>query len=288
MRSKKTWCMRLGRDGCVAIHVALTSAPLASNACTTSERPVDYAAAVAVPATHISGVPFALSFALTSAPLASSVGCFPGSIRSTRCRPGSCAAPFPRRRGRRGSPSACLRTLCGTASPLICSNRTSISGSSKSCSEQPHTTRQPHSERQIYYLFHPQCGETVPILRQFAYRGVDLVAIPQPDGSVACIPAWMTHESSAHHELCVEPGFSLDVLRSLRSEIDALLSFLPSDSKVEKAHDDEEVRRSPTRSIRSGRAACRLGASAEDPSRVADRSAASRNRSGTGRRGGRP
>ena len=169
----------------------------------------------------------------------------------------------------------------------ICSNRTSISGSSKSCSEQPHTTRQPHSERQIYYRFHPQCGETVPILRQFACRGVDLVAIPQPDGSVACIPAWMTHESSAHHQLCVEPGFSLDVLRSLRSEIDALLSFLPSDSKVEKAHDDEEVRRCPTRSIRSGRAACRPGASAEDPSCGADRSAASRNRSGTGRRGGR-
>ena len=145
-----------------------------------------------------------------------------------------------------------------------CSNRTSISGSSKSCSEQSHTTRQPHSERQIYYRFHPQCGETVPILRQFACRGVDLVAIPQPDGSVACIPAWMTHESSAHHQLCIEPGFSLDVLRSLRSEIDALLSFLPSDSKVEKAHDDEEVRRCPTRSIRSGRAACRPGASAED------------------------
>ena len=30
------------------------------------------------------------------------------------------------------------------------------------------------------------------ILRQFGYRGTDLVVIPQPDGSVACIPAWMT------------------------------------------------------------------------------------------------
>jgi hypothetical protein len=30
----------------------------------------------------------------------------------------------------------------------------------------------------------------VPVFRRFAYRGVDLVVIPQPDGSVACIPEW--------------------------------------------------------------------------------------------------
>src|SRR6201996_8726481 len=72
-------------------------------------------------------------------------GCFPGSIRSTRCRPGSYAAPFPRRRGRRGSPRACLRTLCATASPLICSNRTSISRH-----PSPARTRQAGNDRALY------------------------------------------------------------------------------------------------------------------------------------------
>src|SRR5271166_3143985 len=49
------------------------------------------------------------------------------------------------------------------------------------------------------------------------YRGTDLVVIPQPDGTVACIPAWMTHESAAHHKVSIEPNLSLDVLRALRA-----------------------------------------------------------------------
>jgi hypothetical protein len=65
----------------------------------------------------------------------------------------------------------------------------------------------------------------VLILRQYAYRDAELVVIPQPDGSVACIPAWMTHESAARHQLGAEPRLSLDILRSVRAEIDALLSF---------------------------------------------------------------
>jgi hypothetical protein len=57
-------------------------------------------------------------------------------------------------------------------------------------------------------------GETALILKQCAYRGTDLVVIPQPDGSVACIPAWITHESAAQLKVCVEPHLSLDVLRA--------------------------------------------------------------------------
>ena len=96
------------------------------------------------------------------------------------------------------------------------------------------------------------------ISRQFAYRGVDLVVIPQPDGSVACIPTWMTHKSAARRQVCAEPQFSLDIFRSLRSEIDALLSFLQPDTKVEKAHDDAKTRKSPTGPVRAGRAAAVL------------------------------
>ena len=66
---------------------------------------------------------------------------FPGLDPVNPMSAGSCAAPFPRRRGRQGSPSACLRTRCATASQLICSNRTSISGSSKSCSATPNWRR---------------------------------------------------------------------------------------------------------------------------------------------------
>src|SRR5271168_3097459 len=160
-------------------------------------------------------------------------------------------------------------------------------GHPKSCSEQPHTARQHPIERRIYYPFHPRCCETVLISRQFAYRGVDLVVIAQPDGSVACIPAWMTHESAARPQICAEPQFSLDILRSLRSEIDALLSFLPSDAKVEKARDDAKTRKSPTGPVRTGRAARSTYAGTEDPTGCADRSSASRNRSGSGGRGGR-
>ena len=72
---------------------------------------------------------------------------------------------------------------------------------------------------------------------------LELVVIPQPDGSVACIPAWMTHESAAHHQLRAEPRFSLDILRSMRAEIDALLGFLQSDSRMEKADNDAQMRK---------------------------------------------
>src|SRR6202035_3782667 len=100
----------------------------------------------------------------------------------------------------------------------------------------------------------PRCGETVLIVRQYAYRGTELVVIPQPDGSVACIPAWMTHESAAHHQLGTEPRLLLDILRSLRAEIDALLGFLHSDSGMEKANNEAQERKHSAGPVRAGRA----------------------------------
>src|SRR6516165_6573357 len=119
-------------------------------------------------------------------------------------------------------PSVSVFTRCGTALPPIFWSKRPISASSRCCSKQRHTARQHPIEGRIYYPFHPRCGESVLILRQYAYRDAELVVIPQPDGSVACIPAWMTHESAAHHQLDAEPRLSLDILRSLRAEIDAL------------------------------------------------------------------
>jgi hypothetical protein len=102
--------------------------------------------------------------------------------------------------------------------------------------------------------YHPLCGEAMLITRQYGYRGTDLVVIPQPDGSVACIPAWMTHESAARHKVCIERHLSLDVLRALHAEADALLRFLRSDSGMEDGGAKHEAQRSEStaRSVRGG------------------------------------
>jgi hypothetical protein len=85
-----------------------------------------------------------------------------------------------------------------------------------------------------------QCSETVLIVGQYAYRGAEMVVIPQPDGSVACIPARMTHESAAHHQLHPPPRLSLDTLRSLRAEIDVPLRCLQSDSCMENVNNEAQ------------------------------------------------
>ena len=69
------------------------------------------------------------------------------------------------------------------------------------------------------------------IRRRLEYRGLELVVILQPDNSFACIPAWMTHQAAAHYTLKGTPCFSVDILRSLRAETDALLGFLRSKIK---------------------------------------------------------
>src|SRR4029077_14930518 len=98
-------------------------------------------------------------------------------------------------------PNVSAFTHCGTALPPISWSRRPIFGSFRFYSKQRHTAHQHPIEGRIYYPFHPRCGETVLIARQYAYRGAELVVIPQPDGSVTCIPAWMTHESAAHHQV---------------------------------------------------------------------------------------
>ena len=137
------------------------------------------------------------------------------------------------------------------------------------------------------YPFHPRYGETVFVQRRFAYRGVDLVVIPQPDGSVACIPEWMTHERAARFKLSAEPQFSLENLRSLRAETDALLGFLQSDSRLERDGNDTPIRKSATGPVRRGRASRRAEARTEGRTGDADATAAARDRDGGCKRGER-
>src|SRR6516164_5072489 len=152
-----------------------------------------------------------------------SPGCFPATAGSIPVRASSTGS-FALQRGAPASPNVSAFIHCGTALPRISWSRRPISGLSRCCSKQRHTARQHPIEGRIYYPFHPRCGENVLIARQYAYRGLEVVVIPQPDGSVACIPAWMTHESASHHQLRTEPRLSLDVLRSVRAEIGALLA----------------------------------------------------------------
>src|SRR6476619_5386972 len=182
-----------------------------------------------------------------------SPGCFLAIAGGIRVRASSTGS-FAWQRGAPALPNVSAFTHCGTALLPISWSKKPISASSRFCSKQRHTARQHPIEGWIYHPFHPRCGESVLIVRQYTYRGAELVVIPQPDGSVACIPAWMTQESAARHKVCVEPCLSLDVLRALRGEVDALLGFLASDSGMEGAKHEEEDRESTARPVRRGRA----------------------------------
>jgi hypothetical protein len=64
----------------------------------------------------------------------------------------------------------------------------------------------------------------------------------------------MTHESAAQHQLRAEPRLSLDILRSLRAEIDALLGFLQSNSGMENSNNEAQERKHSAGPVRPGRA----------------------------------
>src|SRR5215813_10983664 len=180
--------------------------------------------------------------------------------------------------------------LCATVSRRTCSSAVPILESSRRFSKQRQTARQQPIEAWIIYPFHPRCGERVLVQRRFAYRGVDLVVIPQPDGSTACIPEWMTHERAARFKLAAVPQFSLENLIMLRIEIDALLACLPSDSKREPdgyEAKQQKSRKAAAGTVRSGRAGRGPAADPESPAIEADRSPVHRDRRGSCNRGGR-
>jgi hypothetical protein len=66
-------------------------------------------------------------------------------------------------------------------------------------------------------------GEVVQIRRRLETGGVEFVVVLQPDGSFACLPAWMTEPAASRFTIDDEPHFPLHILRSMRAEVDALL-----------------------------------------------------------------
>src|SRR6202049_2535914 len=175
-----------------------------------------------------------------------------------------------------------------TPLPPIYLNVAPIFASSRSCSDTRHTAREQPVEVRITYRFHPRRGETVLITRRLNRSGVEFVVIRQPDSSLACLPAWMTHEAASQFEISEEPSFSLDILRSLRTEVDALLGFLRSESKPEEAENDAPIRKPPAEPVRGGRATHRLGGRPKGRSGSVGGSPAARDRNSAGKRGERP
>src|ERR1700738_1370852 len=180
-----------------------------------------------------------------------------------------------------------VRIRCGGRRLLKSIARLATFVPSSFYSKQRHNAHEPPLEGRIYYRFHPRCGETVLIRRKLEYRGVELVVILQPDNSLACIPAWMTQESAAQYRLCAEPQFSLEVLRFLRAEIDTLLGFLQSESKMEEADSAAPIQKPPTEPVRGRGAPRRFGGRTDGRSGRSGGSPAARDRDRPGKRGER-
>src|SRR6202040_145082 len=176
---------------------------------------------------------------------------------------------------------------CGTASRPTCSKTTLISEPSRRCLERRHTAREQQAEARITYRFHPRFGETVGVRRRLERGGAAFLVVHQLDGTFACLPAWMTNEAASRFEIGIEPRFPLDVLRSLRNEVDALLGFLASESKTERPENDAPIRESPAKPVRGRATVRRTASSSKERARDGHRGVAARDRGGAGKGGKR-
>src|ERR1700751_401560 len=184
----------------------------------------------------------------------------------------SARTPFdaPKRRSSTVEPATCVPCSC--------------------CSVTRHTAREHPTEAKVHYPYHPQFGEVVIVRRRLVTHNVEMAVILQPDGSLACLPAWMLAESAAQHRVRQSPTISLAFLRSLRVEIDALLASLPSDSEMgneRHAAKFQNSRKQANWSVRANPARNRGDTGPATTADDAGRSPAERDRLGARNRGGR-
>src|SRR6202163_4850753 len=168
----------------------------------------------------------------------------------------------------------------GDRKPLRSIARLATCAPYNSSSDTRHTAREQPVEGRITYRFHPRFSETVVITRRLACSGVQFVVIRQPDSSLACLPVCMTQEAASHSEITDKPRFSVDILRSLRTEVDALLGFLLSESKTEEADNDAPIRKSPAEPFRGGHSTHRPGGRAKGQSGATGGGPVARDRNG--------
>ena len=138
------------------------------------------------------------------------------------------------------------------------------------------------AEARITYRFHPRFGESVRVRRRLERGGAAFVVVHQLDGTFACLPVWMTDEGASRFEIGDAPLFPLDVLRSLRNEVDALLGFLASESKTERPENDAPIRESPGKPVRGRATVRRTACSSKERAGDGHRGAAARDRGGAG------
>ncbi len=63
-------------------------------------------------------------------------------------------------------------------------------------------------------------------MRRHPFRGVTMLVIEQPDGTMALVPEWMTEPAAATVKIRETPRFPLAELWALRQLADAVLSLL--------------------------------------------------------------
>src|SRR5713226_3491401 len=123
--------------------------------------------------------------------------------------------------------------------------------------------------------------------RRLERGGAAFLVVHQLDGTFACLPAWMTDEATSRFEISVEPHFPLDVLCSLRNEVDALLGLLASESKTERPENDAPIRESPAKPVRGRATVRRTACNSKERAHDGHRGAAARDRGGAGKGGKR-
>jgi hypothetical protein len=102
--------------------------------------------------------------------------------------------------------------------------------------------------------FTRNAAESVSIVERLYCRDLEIFVVRQRDGTGARLPAWMFEEVSACFALGVGPDFPLEVLRSLRKEIDVLLGCLQSDSRTQEPADANRYQARSARPVRRHRA----------------------------------
>src|SRR6202049_409412 len=179
------------------------------------------------------------------------------------------------------------RTQCGVRRPPRFTAKPETSAPCNFSSDTRHTAREQQAEARITYRFHPRFGETVGVRRRLERGGAAFLVVHQLDGTFAGLPAWMTDEATSRFEISVEPHFPLDVLCSLRNEVDALLGLLASESKTERPDNDAPIRESPAKPVRGRATVRRTACSSKERARDGHRGAAARDRGGAGKGGKR-
>jgi hypothetical protein len=147
-----------------------------------------------------------------------------------------------------------------------------------------YTAHEHQAEARITYRFHPRFGEVVQIRRRLESGGVEFIVVLQPDGSFACLPAWMTDPAASCFGIGTEVRFPLHILRSMRAEVDALLSSLRSESKTETAANAAQIPKPPAKPVRRASTKRDAVPGSQERTHEPSRSSAPRDRSGTGQR----